>query len=153
MLDRIKIAKVRDVKAPTRAHDTDAGLDFYIPVDLDSFPNPILLRPGDSVLIPSGIKIDMPAGYAMIFFNKSGNASKLDIDVMASVIDSQFQGEIHLNVINNGTKDVELHRGMKLLQGIVFKIETPSIDLVDISELYIKESQRGASGFGSTNNK
>ena len=68
----MKILKVREVKTPSRAHSNDAGIDLFIPEDFLSQ----VLNPGQSVLIPSGIKARVPEGYALIAFNKSGIAAK-----------------------------------------------------------------------------
>jgi len=52
----MKISKIRDVKTPTRANSTDAGIDFFVPNDQED----ITLNPGDSAFIPSGIKVNCP---------------------------------------------------------------------------------------------
>ena len=63
----MKFSKVREVKTPQRANLTDAGIDFFVPEDQST----ISLTPGESCLIPSGIKVNVPEGYALIAFNKS----------------------------------------------------------------------------------
>ena len=57
----MKISKIRDVKTPTRANPTDAGIDFFVPNDQET----IGLKPGESAFIPSGIKVNCPEGYAL----------------------------------------------------------------------------------------
>ena len=64
----MRIAKIRDVKTPTRANNSDAGIDFFVPNDF----NTVKIMPHDSILIPAGIKVDVPNGHALIAFNKSG---------------------------------------------------------------------------------
>ena len=154
ILNEIKIVKIRDVTTPSRSHKYDAGLDFYIPNhNSEDLHFPIYLTSKESILIPSGVKMELPPGYSMIFLNKSGNASKLKLDVLAQVIDSGYSGEIHLNVINNGNQSVKLYNGMKILQGIIIRIELPKVVLIKESELYAnRNTNRGTKGFGSTNN-
>ena len=105
-METLKYCKVRNVKSPARAHATDAGIDFYIPEDIqhDTFLakcdvtkcypaatftegilKSIVLAPGQSVLIPSGIHVKIPHGYALIYMNKSGVASKKHLHVGACV--------------------------------------------------------------------
>lgn len=80
----MKILKIRDVKTPTRANMYDAGIDFFIPND---YTGKTILQPNESVLIPSGIKVNIPNGYMLTAFNKSGIASKQNLLVGACVID------------------------------------------------------------------
>ena len=68
----MRYTKVKDVKNPTRAHETDAGIDFFVPNDFET----VTLKPGEDVLIDSGIKVIVPKGYALIFKEKSGVAAK-----------------------------------------------------------------------------
>jgi len=144
--DQMKIAKLRDVKTPIRSTDGSAGLDFFIPND---FIN-IILSPGMDVNIPSGIKADIPLGFMLCAFNKSGIALK-GLDVGASVIDSDYTGEIHLHVRNISTKDVAIESGQKLIQFILMPVSLATIEEVDESDLFIdKQTQRGEGGFGST---
>lgn len=106
-METLKYCKVRDVKSIARAHADDAGIDFYIPEDIDEktwgdkcdvtkcYPaaafdsknilQSFILKPGQSVLIPSGIHVKIPHGYALIYMNKSGVASKKHLHVGACV--------------------------------------------------------------------
>lgn len=72
----MKIAKIREVKTPQRSNPGDAGLDFFIPSDMDweSFT----IQPGAGLLIPSGIKALVPEGFALVCLEKSGVATKKD---------------------------------------------------------------------------
>jgi dUTP pyrophosphatase len=148
----IKYAKTREVKSPTRANHGDAGIDFYIPVD---FPE-ITLHHGDSVLIPSGIKVEVPFGTALIFHNKSGVASKKKLDVMADTVDHGYAGEVHINLINNGKHEVTIGPGDKIIQGIHIPVFASNPIEVDESELYTDIhviGDRGNGGFGSSGTK
>lgn len=147
----MQIVKTRDVKTPTRGTAQSAGLDFFIPND---FPGHHFLTPGDAINIPSGIHVKVPKGYALIVMNKSGVATKKDLQVGACVIDEDYQGEVHLHVRNIGTDVQELEPGEKLVQMLLVPVSYEDVEVVeDLSHLYSEESERGAGGFGSTGTK
>jgi len=145
-MNDFKFSKVKDVKSPNRANQFDAGIDFFIPNDFSE----IILNHGESVLIPSGIKMNIPSGYGLIAHNKSGIASKKNLDVLASVIDETYQGEIHINLINNGNVPQILKAGDKIIQFILTPISYINPIEVKIEELFEEKSNRGENGFGST---
>ena len=166
----IKLELIRDVKVPVRAHNTDAGIDFFVPNTLvksdfskqyeltGKYPilyfredepeiiSEILLLENQSVLIPSGIKMQLPKNHALIFFNKSGVATKKQLICGSAVVDENYLGEVHLHLINTGTPKV-IYPGEKILQGIVLPINYTEIEVVNSID---KESERGEGGFGST---
>ena len=143
----MKITKVRDVKTPTRGTPSSAGLDFFIPEDYHQ-KNPIW--PNQSVCIPSGIKANVPEGYALVAFNKSGVALKKCLDVGACVVDEDYQGEIHLHLTNVGKEKVYLSAGDKILQFLLLPVSYDTVEVVDESNLYEAVTVRGDGGFGST---
>jgi len=143
---RLRFAKVRDVKSPLRAHATDAGIDFFIPNDSESYN----IKPGESVLIPSGIKVHFDHGWALVANNKSGIASKKQLLVGAQVIDSSYQGEVHINLHNVGNNEVVISPGDKIVQFIMYNIGLPTPEEVSLEDLYNDISDRGEGGFGST---
>lgn len=141
----MKISKVKNVKTPTRGTPESAGIDFFVPEGI--FAN---LSPGQSCLIPSGIKADVPTGYALVAFNKSGIAAKKQLYVGACVVDEDYQGEIHINLTNVGSDSVEINSGEKIIQFILLPVFYDIIEEVSLENLYEQESIRGAGGFGST---
>ena len=144
----MKISKTRDVKTPTRGTCGSAGIDFYIPNDFPHIES--ILDPGQSCFIPSGIKANVPAGYALIAMNKSGVALKKSLLVGACVVDSDYQGEIHLHLVNVGQMSTKLNRGEKLVQFLLVPVSHCNIEEVSIENLYSEISERGIGGFGST---
>lgn len=140
----MKIQKTRRVKTPTRGTNLSAGIDFYVP---DHFPN-TTLRPGESVNIPSGIKVQVPRGYALIAFNKSGVASKQGLTVGATVVDEDYEGEVHLHMINVSNSNQVIISGQKLVQFLLIPVFYDEIE--EVQELAKRNTQRGAGGFGST---
>jgi len=110
------------------------------------------LLPHERLNIPSGIYCLMEEhGRALIANNKSGVASKLGLVFGASVVDTEYQGEIHINVINTSNKTVRIYEDMKIIQFLETPIYNSVIEEVEtLEELYSTESSRGAGGFGST---
>jgi dUTP pyrophosphatase len=154
----LRYAKVRaGAYDPKRANPGDAGIDFFIPKH--SWENKaIQLEPGARVLIPSGIKVEVPVGYALVFFNKSGITTKYGLIVGACVVDHGYQGEVHLHIINtNKETPVFLEEGDKIAQGVLLPvglhklIETPVKDMWE--EERMLEGTRGEGGFGHTGMK
>lgn len=143
-----RFLKVRNVKTPSRGTNLSAGIDFYIPDD-----QPIQkIFPGESANIPSGLKVRIPEGYALVMFNKSGRAVKDSLMVGACVIDEDYKGECHLHVINTGRDEIILRPGEKLVQGLLLPIgKHPMEEVFDEDKLFDGlESERGEGGFGST---
>ena len=108
----MKFTKTRPVKDPNRGTSNSAGIDFYIPFD---YPD-TEIEPGKSVLIPSGIKANIPSNHVLIAYNKSGVATKKNLQVGASVVDEDYQGEIHIHLTNVGTETTQVSPGDKIIQ-------------------------------------
>ena len=84
-------------------------------------------------------------------FNKSGIATKYQLQVGACVVDEDYQGEIHLHVINVGKEIVILEPGMKLIQRLVVPIVYEGVEVLESEdELFPQSTERGTGGFGST---
>jgi len=145
----MRLAKTRDVKTPTRANSTDAGIDFFIP----NTAQPFTIQPGEAALIPSGIKVEVPINHALVAFNKSGIASKKQLIVGACVVDCGYQGEIYINMQNIGREEQVLLPGDKIVQFALLQLGDPIVTEVNIDELYTKVSDRGEGALGSTGTK
>jgi dUTP pyrophosphatase len=148
----LRYATTRDVKDPQRGHWPDAGIDFFIPNDFDA----MTLAPGENVLIPSGVKVEIPPGYMGLFLNKSGVASKKELLIGAQVIDPYYAGEVHIDLHNVGKNRVELRPGDKIVQMILVPISHCQLTLSDETDLYsdyVTDEFRGKNGFGSTDRK
>jgi len=129
-----------------RAHSLDAGIDFFVPSDF----NITKVSPNNSIKIPSGIKVNIPQGWALIAFNKSGVCTTLGVIAGACVIDSGYQGEIHIHLINVSKKDVFITPDMKIMQFLLMPVSGVQTEECDLEELYEEESERSTGGFGST---
>lgn len=143
---KLKFVKTKEVKSPVRGHRTDAGIDFFIPEDFET----VMLKPGEDILIDSGIKVIVPEGYALIFKEKSGVATKRKLTIGAAVVDSDYRGVVHFHLFNNGLTDQVLNAGDKIIQGIIFPVSLCNTEEVSIDEYSNYETERGEGGFGST---
>ena len=141
----MKYSKTREVRSPNRGTPDSAGIDFYIPTDCDQ-----KILSGESALVPSGIKVDIPHGTMLQVCNKSSIASKKGLIVGAHIVDSDYQGEIFINLWNISNKAVSLSSGTKLVQLILVPILLPQLEEVKEDELFKNETERGNGGFGST---
>ena len=141
----MKIAKIKDVKTPARGTPESAGIDFFVPEGIIA-----KLSPGQSCLIPSGIKANVPSGHALIAFNKSGVAVKKNLHAGACVVDEDYQGEIHINLSNVGDEAVEILGGEKIIQFVLLPVFYDIIEEVELDNLYEEATIRGEGGFGST---
>ena len=158
----IRFAKVREVKSPSRGSMFSAGIDFFVPED---FVSKVVL-PGEDILIPSGIKMEIPEHTMLMGVDKSGIASSAaakercgmrekssllssTILVGAKLIDADYPGEIHIHLINVGKKPITIEAGQKVAQFVLMPVFYDSPVEVDESELRIPSTER-AGGFGST---
>jgi dUTP pyrophosphatase len=144
----MKFLKFRDVKSPNRGTSSSAGIDFFVPNDFQE----ITLHLNQSTLIPSGLKANIPNDHVLIAFNKSGVATKKNLQVGASVVDEDYQGEIHIHLTNVGTTPQTISAGDKIIQFLLLPIVYEGVEIVETEEeLYGGiQTERGDGGFGST---
>lgn len=130
------------VEAPAYAHEGDAGCDLTSRVEA-------LLAPGSRALIPTGIAVSIPEGYAGFVQPRSGLAARSGISIVNTpgLIDSHYRGEIKVVLVNlDREKDFQVKRGDKICQMVFQKVERA--DFVEVDEL--DSTARGEGGFGST---
>lgn len=139
----LKIHKLdKSLKTPGYAHTGDAGLDLFSSVDCT-------IKPFERLKVPTGIKIEIPRGYAGFIQPKSGLAIKNGISLVNTpgLIDSGYRGEVCALLINLDPENTfKISKGDKICQLVIHKVETASIK--EVSDL--DESSRGTGGFGST---
>jgi dUTP pyrophosphatase len=147
---KLIFTKTTDVKSPVRGHETDAGIDFFVPENFGA----VTLEPGQDILIDAGIRVVVPKGYALIFKEKSGVATKRKLTIGACVVDSDYRGNVHLHLFNNGTEIQSIEAGDKITQGLVVPVSLCQTEEVS-NEEYSKyeDTERGEGGFGSTGTK
>ena len=111
---------------------------------------------GEKILIPSGIHVNLPKNVYLKVENKSGVASKRGLIFGADVIDQDYQGEMHINLINVCNNISIINAGDKIVQMLALfqPIMRETKEYSSIDELYKnKKSERGSDGFGSTDKK
>ena len=146
---KIKVSKVREgVKIPTRAHSTDAGMDiYYNPENKEEW---VSLRPNESYVFETGVKIEVPKNHMLQIMNKSGIASKNKLIVGACVVDHGYDGEVYINLHNVGKTKQLVEPGQKIAQAVMIPIVLPELTITESATVYDSGSERGTGGFGST---
>ena len=136
---------------PVRANPSDAGLDLKYNPDHEWS---CTVGPGQSKILPTGLKFGVPHGYMIQIMNRSGNAAKKQLVVGACVVDSGYNGEVFVNLHNIGSTPQTINAGDKIAQAVVVPVvpvrflETKNDNLYDWSPITI--SDRGAGALGST---
>lgn len=140
---KIKVKKLKeDAKLPTKGHPGDAGMDFYAMED-------IIFLAGKQTRVHTGVAIEIPEGYVGLIWDKSSVSFNMGLKVMGGVIDASYRGEIIMNLLNVGDKEVKMEKGQKVAQMIIQKFE--DCDIVEVSEL--SDTVRGVGREGSTGHK
>lgn len=142
MID-VAIRRLRpDAHVPSQAYEGDAGLDLAACESL-------VLQPGARAVIPTGLAVEIPEGYAGFVQPRSGLAARHGIGVVNSpgLIDSGYRGEIRVVLINTDREiPFVVEPGMRVAQLVIAPVA--SVRLVEVEEL--ATSERGGSGFGSS---
>ena len=140
---QLPIQKVRpDAVVPSRAYAGDAGLDLAAIERIE-------LGPGERAVVPTGLAVAIPDGYAGFVQPRSGLASRHGITIVNApgLVDSGYRGELMV-VLHNTDRDelFVVEAGMRIAQLVVLPI--PEVELVEVEEL--PATERGARGFGSS---
>jgi dUTP pyrophosphatase len=143
--DRLRVRVRRldpDVPLPTYALPGDAGADVVTTLD-------VVLQPGERAVVPTGLAIALPDGYAAFVHPRSGLAARAGLALVNApgTIDSGYRGEIKVILINHDpVQPLELHRGDRIAQLVIQRVE--HADFLEVAEL--PESSRADGGHGST---
>ena len=138
----------REGKIPVRAHETDAGMDFFAPLDMERTE----VKPQHDIKIHTGIRVAIPRGWAMLGVNKSGVATKKRLTLGAKLIDADYRGELIIHLVNIGSESTWIEPGEKIAQFVLLEVGTHMI-LEFSEEDYMRiyaNTERGEGGFGST---
>jgi dUTP pyrophosphatase len=154
----LKVCKLRETaRIPTRAHQMDVGVDLYYCPNGDRArivqDEGLVIEPRSSVLIPTGLKVEVPYGHMLEIKNKSGVAYKRQLIVGACVVDPGYTGELYVNLHNLGFSPQYLQGGDKIAQAVLIPISYCKIEEVPEEEFLNFHSTRGAGGFGSTGDR
>lgn len=126
---------------PARAREDDAGLDLYA-------AEAATIEPGGRALVPTGIALAIPPGYAGFVLPRSGLALRHGVTLLNTpgLIDSGYRGEIKVLLVNHDRAAATIARGDRIAQLVVQRVEPT--ELIEVDEL--PSSDRGTGGFGST---
>ncbi len=131
-----------DLPLPEYEHPGDAAMDLRA-------RETVVLAPGERALVPTGIAIALPAGFAAYVHPRSGLALKVGLGMVNApgVIDAGYRGEIGVILVNHDQHaPITLNRGDRIAQLVVAPVA--QAELIEVSEL--PQSHRGQGGFGST---
>lgn len=139
----LKVKLLSDnAKMPSRGTPGSSGLDVYTPVDIDIYPR-------KDALIPLDLAFEIPFGWDLSVYNKSGIATKRKLDKGAELIDSDYRGNCHIHFFNNSDELVHFNKGDKISQLVMREVWMGELE--QVKEL--NDTVRGEGGFGSTGNK
>ena len=140
---QVPVARLRaEARLPERAYPGDAGLDL-------AASEPVELGPGERAVVPTGLAVAIPPGYAGFVQPRSGLAARDGIAVVNSpgLIDSGYRGEIRVVLLNTDrARTWTAEAGERIAQLVLIRV--PEVELVEVDEL--PASERGVRGFGSS---
>jgi dUTP pyrophosphatase len=164
----VKIKRLKDVPLPQYAKSGDAGFDLVAAED-------VIIEPGQTVIVPTGLAFELPSGYEMQIRPRSGISAKTKLRVVLGTVDAGYRGEVGVIVdnikryyeipgarkartIDNERVDVDIvcaaasyviRKGDRIAQAVIKPVE--QAQFIEVDEL--SESARGEGGFGSTGTK
>ena len=143
---KVKIVNHSPFELPAYATPYAAGMDLRAHLEA-----PVTLGPLERALIPTGLHIELPAGYEAQVRPRSGLAAKHGISIVNApgTIDADYRGEIKVILVNLSKESFTIEAGERIAQLVVARHETVAWEAVETLE----ESQRGSGGFGSTGKK
>ena len=131
-----------DAVVPERAYEHDAGLDLAACERVE-------LAPGERAMVPTGLAVAIPEGYAGFVQPRSGLAARHGITIVNTpgLVDSGYRGELQVVLLNTDERErFVVEPGMRIAQLVI--VPVPGVDPVEVDEL--PASERGVRGFGST---
>jgi dUTP pyrophosphatase len=133
----------KDLPLPSYATADAAGMDLRA-----ALAEPITLRPGDRILVPTALVVEIPRGYEGQVRPRSGLALKHGISMVNTpgTVDSDYRGELKVIMINHGQDDFVINHGERIAQLVI----SPVVQATIVEADEVSESGRGAGGFGST---
>ena len=142
----IKIVNKSNNELPAYSTELSAGMDLRA-----SLPEAVVLKPLERKLIPTGLFVEIPAGFEAQIRPRSGLALKKGITVLNTpgTIDADYRGEIGIILINLSNEDFIIENGERICQMIISAHETVQWNLVK----KLEETERGVGGFGHTGKK
>lgn len=144
-VEKIQVKIINQSPNPLPAYETEGSAGMDIRANLTA---PIVLKPLERSLLPTGLFIELPVGYEAQVRPRSGLAIKHGITCLNSpgTIDSDYRGEVKVILVNLSNEEQTLHHGDRIAQIIISRVEQAQWQ--PVTEL--AETKRGAGGFGHT---
>ncbi len=144
-MNRVKIYSTSG-ELPRYETENSAGLDLRALLD-----EPMIIKPMERVLIPTGIFLEIPNGFEGQVRARSGLSIKHGLTMVNGVgtVDSDYRGELKVPMINLGSEEFKVESGDRIAQIVFAKYETVSFEAVSSTE-ELEKTERGAGGFGHT---
>lgn len=140
------------VVLPRRGTKHSAGFDIFCPTKGPHREEKYTLQPGESIIIPTGLRFVIPEGTYLEVKNRGSVAAKRGLICGACVIDSDYTGEVFINLINVSAECREVRGGEAIAQIIHKKYLHSELVLIE-PDKYTKKTKRGSGALGSTNTK
>ena len=143
----VAVKKLRpNAKLPTYGSEFAAGADLYACLDV-----PVTVAPHETVLVPTGLSLEIPVGWAGLVYARSGLASKRNLAPAnkVGVIDPDYRGEVMVSLHNHGTTPQTVEPGERVAQLVL----TPYLTAQFFEAEALSDTVRGQGGFGSTGTK
>ena len=139
-MTKIKI-KIKGKYIPQYQSEQAAGCDLYADID-----DPVVLKPGEYNIVPTGVKIELPLGYEAQVRPRSGMAMRHGVGILNApgTIDADYRGEIKVILFNLGQESFRIESGDRIAQLVFNRVVQAQFILVD----KLKETKRGSGGFG-----
>jgi len=139
----LRLAHAHDLPLPAYATEGSAGMDLFAAIDGD-----VEVAPGTYFVVPTGIAIELPQGFEAQVRPRSGLAARHGVTLLNApgTVDSDYRGEVRVNLINLGAAPFTISRGMRIAQMVVARHER--VEWTERTEL--SDTVRGAGGHGST---
>ncbi len=141
---KMKVTRLKHNKhLPEYKTEGASGMDLYAATE-----KPITIKPLERILVPTGIKIEIPSGYEAQIRPRSGLSVKHGITLINAVgtVDSDYRGEVCVGLVNISNEEYTINPDDRIAQMIIAKVEKAQIEVT--AEL--SDSARGGGGFGST---
>lgn len=138
-----KLPHAADLPLPSYESEYAAGMDIRAALE-----EPIILKPGERKLIPSGLKMAMPQGYEAQMRPRSGLAYRNGITMLNTpgTIDADYRGELKMLAVNLGEESFTINHGDRIAQMVIAPVIQAEINKVET----LSETERDTGGFGST---
>jgi len=139
----VKVVNASGRELPAYATPLSAGMDLRAALDA-----PVEMKPLERALVPTGLYLQIPAGYEAQVRPRSGLAAKHGITVLNTpgTIDADYRGEIKVILVNLSNQPFTIEPGERIAQMVFARCEQATLEAVEA----LDETQRGAGGFGST---